>query len=77
MSINSRTTGKIGMPKSNDKIIGGHAVVICGYDDNNRELIARNSWGTYWGDKGYFYIPYEYLRYCGELWIIIKSHFSR
>ena len=57
MSINSKKTGKIGMPSNNDKFIGGHAVIICGYDDNTSELILRNSWGTYWGDNGYFYFP--------------------
>lgn len=73
MSYHSKTTGKIGMPTINDKFIGGHAVIICGYDDNTEELILRNSWGTYWGDNGYFYFPYEYLKYCGDLWIITKS----
>ena len=76
MSNNSKTTGKIGMPMINDKLIGGHAVIICGYDDNTNELILRNSWGTYWGDNGYFYLPYEYLKYCGDLWIITKSKFN-
>jgi hypothetical protein len=76
MSYHSRTTGKIGMPSNNDKLIGGHAVIICGYDDNTSELILRNSWGTYWGDNGYFYFPYEYLKYCGDLWIITKSKFK-
>ncbi len=73
MSNNSKRTGKIGMPSNEDTLIGGHAVIICGYDDNKREFILRNSWGTYWGDNGYFYFPYEYLKYCGELWIITKS----
>jgi C1A family cysteine protease len=75
MTTNSKLSGKIGMPNINDKLIGGHAVVICGYDDDNRELILRNSWGIYWGDNGYFYLPYEYLKYCGDLYIITKSKF--
>ena len=76
MTNHSKTTGKIGMPSINDTLIGGHAVIICGYDDNTMELILRNSWGTYWGDNGYFYLPYEYLKYCGDLWIITKSKFK-
>lgn len=76
MSNTSKKTGKISMPSNNDKLIGGHAVIICGYDDNTSELILRNSWGTYWGDNGYFYFPYEYLKYCGDLWIITKSKFK-
>lgn len=73
MASKSKLTGKIGMPSTNDKLIGGHAVIICGYNDYSRELILRNSWGTYWGDNGYFYLPYEYLKYCGDLWIMTKS----
>ena len=75
MTKNSKMTGRIGMPANNDKFIGGHAVIICGYDDNSGEIILRNSWGTYWGDNGYFYLPYEYLVYCGDLWVITKSKF--
>lgn len=76
MSINTKITGKVGMPSKNDKFLGGHAVVICGYDDNSQELILRNSWGTYWGERGYFYLPYDYLKFCGDLWIITKSKFN-
>jgi len=38
-------------------VIGGHAVVIVGYTQYNGQLvlIVRNSWGTAWGDNGYFY----------------------
>lgn len=48
-----------------DSYIGGHAVVVVGYDD---ELLTPdgigafkvlNSWGTEWGDGGYAYVSYE------------------
>lgn len=68
-------TGKIGLPKNTDFLIGGHAVILCGYDDNKEEFILRNSWGSYWGDKGYFYLPYSYITnndLCFDLWIITK-----
>lgn len=53
--------------------IGGHAVAIVGWDDNypatnftarngnppgNGAFIMRNSWGTGWGQSGYYYISY-------------------
>lgn len=40
---------------------GYHAVVICGYSDEKRIFIVRNSWGKEFGDNGYCYIPYSYL----------------
>lgn len=40
---------------------GYHAMVICGYDKNNKVYIVRNSWGSSFGDKGYCYIPFSYV----------------
>lgn len=39
-----------------------HAMVICGYSDEQSYFIVRNSWGEDFGDKGYCYIPYSYVR---------------
>ena len=69
-------TGIIKLPKHNDIMIGGHAVLVCGYNDSKKHWIVRNSWGTSWGDNGYCYIPYEYLlnrRLSTELWCITKT----
>jgi len=68
-------TGLVPMPTETDQELGGHAVVCVGYDDNRRLWIMRNSWGTEWGDKGYFYLPYLYLldsRLSSDLWNIIS-----
>ena len=55
-------TGIVPMPDtSTERYFGGHAVLIVGYDDTRQVLIVRNSWGAEWGDKGYFYLPYEYV----------------
>lgn len=54
-------TGIVPMPQKSEKTHGGHAVMAIGYDDTNKWMIVRNSWGTWWGDKGYFYMPYEYI----------------
>lgn len=53
--------GIIPMPKTNDSVDGGHAVVCCGYNDEKKLFEIHNSWGTKCGDKGYYYIPYDYL----------------
>jgi C1A family cysteine protease len=42
--------------------LGGHAVCLVGYNDTTQRFIARNSWGTSWGDRGYFYMPYRVIQ---------------
>lgn len=53
--------GRITMPKANDGSPSGHAMCCVGYSDPDKVFIVRNSWGHQWGDKGYCYIPYEYM----------------
>merc|ERR1719229_1260532 len=55
------TTGHMTMPSLYDKFLGGHAVMAVGYDDKKKHFIIRNSWGVEWGDRGYFYMPYDYI----------------
>ena len=54
-------TGIVQMPQPIERSIGGHAVLAVGYDESQQRFIIRNSWGTSWGQKGYFTIPYDYL----------------
>jgi C1A family cysteine protease len=54
-------TGHLQMPLSGEKQLGGHAVLAVGYQDSSQTFIVRNSWGTDWGIKGYFTMPYPYL----------------
>ena len=37
---------------------GGHAVLLVGYNDTDQCFKVKNSWGTYWGEGGYFRISY-------------------
>ncbi len=37
---------------------GFHQVVVVGYDDNEGYWICKNSWGTGWGEEGWFRIAY-------------------
>jgi C1A family cysteine protease len=66
--------GAIPYPVPGEKTVGGHAVVVAGYNDTLQiknsspgatattgALLIRNSWGTEWGDGGYGWLPYEYV----------------
>lgn len=54
-------TGVIQMPKPQERMQGGHAVLAVGYDDKTKRLLFRNSWGEKWGKQGYGEMPYAYL----------------
>jgi len=81
-------TGNIPYPTAGEKIVGGHAVVAVGYDDNLKiknnvtgaaeykgALLIRNSWGTGWGSNGYGWLPYEYVLkgLAVDWWSLIKA----
>lgn len=38
--------------------LGWHAICVIGYDDADQCWIAKNSWNTAWGEKGFFRIGY-------------------
>jgi C1A family cysteine protease len=66
-------TGMMTIPRPNEVVLGGHAVLAVGYDDHRQVFIIRNSWGTAWGDKGYFYMPYSYITdddYAADFWTV-------
>lgn len=44
-----------------DAHLGGHAVVLVGYDDTEQQFIIRNSQGASWGANGYGFVPYSYV----------------
>jgi C1A family cysteine protease len=54
-------TGRVPLPGPDDPLIGGHAMLLVGYDDSQREFVVRNSWGRDWGVDGHCFIPYEYV----------------
>ena len=82
------TTGKLPYPTSGEKIVGGHAIIAVGYDDNMKiknanpgavetkgALLIRNSWGTGWGMAGYGWLPYDYVLkgLATDWWSLIKN----
>ncbi len=65
--------GGIPYPCPDEQAQWGHAIVAVGYDDGKKikntkcnktttgAILIRNSWGKTWGDKGYGWLPYEYV----------------
>ena len=72
----SSNGGLMRMPGRGERVLGGHAVVLVGYDRSKRLFIVRNSWGRRWGDAGYFYMPYDYVlnpRLAFDFWVITRT----
>ena len=44
-----------------EKPIGGHCVLLTGYDDNTKRFEFQNSWGKGWGKEGFGTLSYEYM----------------
>ncbi len=44
-----------------DTYQGGHAVEIIGYNHAQQYFIVKNSWGTGWGESGFFNIAYSQI----------------
>lgn len=68
----SDTTGIMPIPKSGERYDGGHAVLVIGWDDSKKCFLIQNSWGTSWGQGGYFWMPYSYLTssHADDFWCI-------
>jgi len=65
--------GWLHLPSKTDSVQGGHAVVIVGYDDSKRAFKIRNSWGSGWGQDGYFWMDYNYVgntNLANDFWVI-------
>jgi C1A family cysteine protease len=76
LTPNVDATGIVPMPNTRtESLLGGHAVTCVGYNERTKMWLMRNSWGTNWGLKGHFYLPYNYLldpMLSSDLWDITK-----
>lgn len=48
----------LGLPTSSD---GGHATHLVGWDDSRGVFVGENSWGTLWGDDGFYLLAPEVI----------------
>lgn len=44
-----------------DACLGGHEMLVVGYNRTTQLFTVLNSWGSNWGDHGFCYIPYGYF----------------
>jgi C1A family cysteine protease len=45
-----------------ESVLGGHCVLLVGYDMTHNYYIVRNSWGPNWAKGGYFYMPFSVIQ---------------
>ena len=67
-SFHFAPAGRVSMPTPVEMFMGNHALLIVGWEldsEGMRWLIFRNSWGERWGDRGYGYLPTEYIERYG------------
>lgn len=66
-------SGIVPMPVKGEQVLGGHCVALVGYDDASQMFLCRNSWGTGWGQTGYFQMPYAYVtssKLASDFWTV-------
>jgi C1A family cysteine protease len=87
----SQQTGAVPFPTAtelNAHPVGGHAVMVTGYDDSKEitnaaseitvgAFLFRNSWGPMWGNQGYGWLPYDYVKHklAIDWWSLVKADF--
>jgi C1A family cysteine protease len=86
----TNSPGVIPYPGPKDVSLGGHALVAVGYDDaktvprvgkragTKGALLVQNSWGRQWGEKGFGWLPYEYLLRdrARDFWTLTKAEWT-
>jgi C1A family cysteine protease len=71
-----RHTGLVPIPATTERLLGGHALLVVGYNDSSHTFIVRNSWGPKWGRGGYCFVPYDFVvhhrRFAWDFWTIVS-----
>lgn len=64
-------TGIVPMPSGRD--LGGHALLMVGYDRPKQRFLVRNSWSSKWGQAGHCWMPFPYIAspdLASDLWTV-------
>jgi hypothetical protein len=71
-------TGVMPVPAKGEQLLGGHCVVLVSTPRDGSQIPggvpgvlyrrARNSWGTGWGDDGWFWFPVDAMKYASDFW---------
>jgi C1A family cysteine protease len=69
--------GVMPMPGPDESVLGGHCVLVYGYDDTTQQLRVRNSWGASWGNGGNFLMPYEYAADSSKVFDAFIAHLGK
>jgi|JI8StandDraft_1071087.scaffolds.fasta_scaffold03280_6 C1A family cysteine protease len=84
----ARDDGGIPLPLSSDLKYGGHALMVCGYDDEHTVVntstsgatshdafLIQNSRGSEWGEGGFGWLPYDYFLQgmVSDVWSVVKT----
>jgi hypothetical protein len=70
--------GFVPYPKNPQYCYGGHAILACGFDRIKERILFKNSWGTSWGDKGYGWLGFDYVKsFCWDAWAASDLNVTR
>lgn len=66
----NKSESTVYVPMYKSQSLGAHAMSTEGYDLSKGVFLAKNSFGTDWGDEGYCWIPFEYISLYGfDMWV--------
>lgn len=76
-SVEMAQQGVLNVPQPDESVLGGHCVVVAGYDTTREPgkvwFLVRNSWGAGWGKAGYFWMSEDYITdpyLASDFWVI-------
>lgn len=65
-------------PKSFKEVVGGHAMLIVGYDRHKRMFHVMNSWGAEWGVNGFGQLSFDFVKegFSSDFWVVDKYEYT-